>query len=408
MSSVHRSFIREILKVTEDPGIISFAGGLPNPRFFPVREVAEAAQHVLSSAGESTLQYATTEGFPPLRELIADRYARKGVRVKPQEILVVNGSQQGLDLIGKVFLDAGDTVLVEQPTYLAAIQSFGIYEPRFRSVALEEDGVSREGLQAALAQGDTRLFYAIPNFQNPSGITWSEEKRREAAGLLERSSAMLVEDDPYGELRFIGRDLPPIRSFIGEPNEHAILLGTFSKIVSPGLRIGWVCAGPEVMEKLVVAKQASDLHSNVLAQRIVHRYLSHYDVEAHIDLIRAGYRAQRDLMVDMAARVFPPEVTCTRPEGGMFLWITLPAGISALRFFERAMEQKVAFVPGQAFFADGGDKSARGSDKSACGSGENTLRLNFSNSDQASIEEGMARLGRVYAGMRKEAAAASR
>jgi 2-aminoadipate transaminase len=391
MSSVHRSFIREILKVTEDPEIISFAGGLPNPRFFPVREVAEAAQHVLASAGEPTLQYATTEGFPPLRELISERYARTGVHVTPDEILVTNGSQQGLDLIGKVFLDAGDTVLVERPTYLAAIQSFGIYEPRFRAVQLEEDGISRQGLRAALAPDDARLFYAIPNFQNPSGISWSEETRREAAALLEQSSAMLVEDDPYGELRFIGPHLPPVRSFIREPNDHALLLGTFSKIVSPGLRIGWVCAGSEVMERLVVAKQASDLHSNVLAQRIVHRYLSHCDVEAHIELIRAGYRRQRDLMVEMAGRVFPPEVTCTRPEGGMFLWITLPVGISALRFFEAAMEQKVAFVPGQAFFADGG--------------GENTLRLNFSNSDESSIEEGMKRLGRVYAGMRKEPAA---
>jgi 2-aminoadipate transaminase len=394
MSSVHRSFIREILKVTEDPGIISFAGGLPNPRFFPVREVAEAAQHVLATAGESTLQYATTEGFPPLRELISERYARNGVHVKPQEILIVNGSQQGLDLIGKVFLDAGDTVLVEQPTYLAAIQSFGIFEPRFRAVRLEEDGVNREGLQEALAHSSAKLFYAIPNFQNPSGISYSEETRRAAAGLLERSSTMLVEDDPYGELRFIGRHLPPVRSFLRDANEHSVLLGTFSKIVSPGLRIGWVCAGPDVMEKLVVAKQASDLHSNGLSQRIVHRYLSHCDVESHIERIRAGYRAQRDLMVELVARVFPPEVTCTRPEGGMFLWITLPAGVSALSFFERALEQKVAFVPGQAFFADGG--------------GENTLRLNFSNSDPASIEEGMKRLGRVYAQLREGAPVAAR
>jgi 2-aminoadipate transaminase len=394
MSTVHRSFIREILKVTEDPGIISFAGGLPNPKFFPVREVAEAAQHVLASAGESTLQYATTEGFPPLRELIAERYARKGVRVKPQEILIVNGSQQGLDLIGKVFLDAGDVVLVEQPTYLAAIQSFGIFEPRFRSVPLEEEGVSREGLGTALAQSGARLFYAIPNFQNPSGISYSEERRRAAAALIQRSSTVLVEDDPYGELRFIGADLPPIRSFFDDPNAHSLLLGTFSKIVSPGLRIGWVCAGHEVMEKLVVAKQASDLHSNVLAQRIVHHYLSHCDVAAHIERIRAGYGAQRDLMVDMVGRVFPPEVTCTHPEGGMFLWMTLPVGVSALTFFERALEQKVAFVPGQAFFADGG--------------GENTLRLNFSNSDPASIEEGMTRLGRVYAGLRAGEAVATR
>ena len=391
MSSVHRSFIREILKVTEDAGIISFAGGLPNPRFFPVREVAEAAQHVLSSAGPSSLQYATTEGFPPLRELIAERYARKGVHVTSRDILIVTGSQQGLDLVGKVFLDPQDRVLVERPTYLAAIQSFGIFEPRFRSVCLEEDGVSLEGLEEALGEGDARLFYAIPNFQNPSGITWSAESRGGAARLLQGSSTVLVEDDPYGELRFIGRDVPPVWSSMEDPRAHAVLLGTFSKIVSPGLRIGWVVAGPEVMERLVIAKQASDLHSNILSQRIVHRYLSHCDVEAHIETIRAGYRAQRDLMVDMVGRVFPPEVTCTKPEGGMFLWMTLPAGVSALRFFEAALEQKVAFVPGQAFFPDGG--------------GDNTLRLNFSNSDQAMIEEGMTRLGRVYAELQERAPA---
>ena len=356
--------------------------------------MARDFEHVLAEAGRSALQYATTEGFPPLRELIAERYAQKGVTVRPRDILIVTGSQQGLDLIGKAFLDAGDTVLVEQPTYLAAIQSFGIYEPSFRAAPLQEDGISITGLAAALGEGGEeppKLFYAIPNFQNPSGISYSEEKRRKVARLLGSSSTILVEDDPYGELRFIGRDLPPIRSFIEDPDEHAILLGTFSKIVSPGLRIGWVCAGPQVMEKLVIAKQASDLHSNVLSQRIVHRYLSHHDVGAHIERIRAGYRVQRDLMVSMASTVFPPEVSCTHPEGGMFLWLTLPEGVSALALFERALEQKVAFVPGQAFFAGGG--------------GENTLRLNFSNSDEASIEEGMTRLGRVYTELRGAAAA---
>ncbi len=391
MSTVQRSFIREILKVTEDPGIISFAGGLPNPRFFPVSEVAEAARQVLASCGEAALQYATTEGYPPLRELIAQRYARRGLQVRPDDVLIVSGSQQGLDLIGKAFLDPGDTVLVERPTYLAAIQGFGIYEPRFRSIGLEEDGADLAELEAGLRETEAKLFYAIPNFQNPSGITWSPGKRAAAARALRASSTVLVEDDPYGELRFMGEHVPAMRAFMEDADASAILLGTFSKIVSPGMRIGWVVAGREIMERLVIAKQAADLHSNVLGQRILHRYLTTCDVEAQIARIRDGYRAQRDLMVEMVGRVFPPEVTCTRPEGGMFLWMTLPPDVPALAFFERALAQKVAFVPGQAFFADGG--------------GESTLRLNFSNSDEANIEEGMRRLGRVYAGMRGAARA---
>jgi 2-aminoadipate transaminase len=384
MLSARRSFVREILKVTEDPGIISFAGGLPNPAFFPVRELAAAAQWVLEKEGSSALQYSTTEGYPPLRELIAERYARAGVKVGPRDILIVNGSQQALDLVGKIFIDKGDTVLMERPTYLAAIQAFGIFEPRFCALGLEEDGVNLADLAAALAGTPAKVFYTIPTFQNPSGISYTEEKRRETARLLLSSRTVLVEDDPYGELRFIGRDLPPIRALMGDA--PAVLMGTFSKIVSPGLRIGWVCAGGEIMERLVIAKQASDLHSNGLAQRIVHRYMSTCDVQGHIDRIRAGYGAQRDLMVELAGRLFPPEVRCTRPEGGMFLWMTLPAGMSALTLFERALEQKVAFVPGQAFFAEGG--------------GENTLRLNFSNSSPAAIQEGMERLARVYAALR--------
>jgi 2-aminoadipate transaminase len=234
-------------------------------------------------------------------------------------------------------------------------------------------------------------LYAIPNFQNPSGISWSAERRRAAARLLAQSSTVLVEDDPYGEIRFIGSDLPSIRSLIaaeGGDVEAAVLLGTFSKIVSPGVRLGWICAGKEIMEGLIVAKQAADLHSNELAQRMVHRFLCDCDVDAHIGRIRAAYRQQRDAMVEAAQTLFPPEVTCTQPEGGMFLWVTLPPGMSSLTFFEKSLEQKVTFVPGQAFFTDG--------------SGENTLRLNFSNCDVTTIREGMERLARVYSSLRAQ------
>jgi 2-aminoadipate transaminase len=386
MSGVHRSFVREILKVTEDPSIISFAGGLPHPKSFPVREVAEAARAVLAEDGPAALQYSTTEGYLPLRELVARQYARKGVDVGPDEILIVNGSQQGLDLAAKVFLDAGDTVVVERPTYLAAIQAFSFFEPIFRAVPLEDDGICTEALARELAGQSPKLFYCVPNFQNPSGISYSVEKRQETARLLSSGSTVMVEDDPYGELRFLGEELPPVRSYIDDyasraPGDAAILLGTFSKIVAPGLRIGWVCAGREIMERLIVAKQASDLHSNILSQRIVHRYLTDNDVAAHIALIRGMYRRQRDLMVRMVEQHFPAGARCTRPEGGMFLWVTLPEGMSAMDVFEPAIREKVAFVPGQAFFTDGG--------------GENTMRLNFSNSDEERIEEGIKRLGAV-------------
>jgi len=392
MSTVHRSFIREILKAAVDPEIISFAGGLPNPRFFPVRELEEASRKVLAEEGAVALQYATTEGFAPLREKIAERYAARGTRVRAEDVLILNGSQQGLDLVAKVFLDPGDRVLVESPSYLAALQCFGLFEPEFVSVSLDSCGACPREVAAALdgspGRGRPKFFYAIPNFQNPSGISYSLERRREIARLIARSSTALVEDDPYGEIRFLGVDLPSLRTLLAEAGapDHAVLLGTFSKIVSPGVRLGWIVAGPEIMGKLVIAKQAADLHSNELTQRIVHRYLCDSDVSAHIQQIREAYRRQRDLMVQAATTLFPPEVKCTEPEGGMFLWVTLPRGRSALTFFEQSLKEKVTFVPGAAFFCSDRPDGAR----------DTTLRLNFSNCDEPTIEEGMKRLARVY------------
>jgi 2-aminoadipate transaminase len=393
MTTVHRSFIREILKAAVDPEIISFAGGLPNPRFFPVRELDESARKVLAIDGGAALQYATTEGYAPLREKIAERYARRGTRVNPDEILILNGSQQGLDLAAKIFLDKGDEVLVESPSYLAALQSFGLFEPRFRGLPMDEHGVDASRLAEALRTGVPKLFYAIPNFQNPCGITYSADRRKDVARAFLDSDTVLVEDDPYGEIRFLGTDIPSVRTFMGAETgstESCILLGTFSKIVSPGMRLGWMCAGHEVMERLIIAKQAADLHSNEFTQRVIYRYLCDYSIEEYISRTRAAYRRQRDAMVQAANNLFPAEVTCTQPEGGMFLWMTLPPRISALQFFEKALDRKVTFVPGQAFFADGG--------------GTNTLRLNFSNTDEAVIAEGMERLARVYAELKMSAA----
>ena len=379
MATVPRSFIREILKVTEDPEVISFAGGLPNPEFFPVEAVAQAAFRVLSEDGKNVLQYSTTEGYLPLREYISERYLRrKGLAISPDEILITNGSQQALDLLGKALLNKGDTVVFERPAYLGAIQAFSIFEPAFSSVPLREDGMDVDALGELLGRKRAKLIYTVPNFQNPSGLTYSRENRQGVASILGSHDAFLVEDDPYGELRFMGEDLPSMREYLGD---RAVLLGTFSKTISPGLRLGWICARGELMEKLVIAKQAADLHSNYVAQRIVHRYLMDNDIESHIATIRDAYRRQRDLMATAIERHCPTGIEYTKPDGGMFLWMILPEGISSLTLLELAVRDKVAFVPGQAFYVDGG--------------GDNTLRLNFSNSDSDSIEEGISRLGRA-------------
>ena len=375
MSNVHKSFIREILKVTQDPSIISFAGGLPNPASFPVREISEAAAAVLTESGESVLQYSTTEGYEPLREYVAQRYARRGLKVDPDEVMITSGSQQGIDLAGKVFIDKGDKVLVERPTYLATLQAFGLYQPEFRSISLRDDGPDTAEMAEELGTKKIKLFYAVPSFQNPTGITYSQRKREEVAALLNEHGTAFVEDDPYGEIRYMGEDMPPVKKYV----ENGVLLGSFSKIVSPGMRLGWLVAPKEVMENIVIAKQATDLHTNFFTQRVVYQYLTTNDVDSHILKIRAMYRKQRDMMVRAIEKHFPEEVRYTKPEGGMFLWATLPEGISSLELFDVAIKEKVAFVPGQAFFADG--------------SGQNTLRLNYTNSGEEAIETGIARLG---------------
>jgi 2-aminoadipate transaminase len=384
MNNVHKSFIREILKVTEDKNIISFGGGLPNPKSFPVKEIGEAVSKILGENGDEILQYSTTEGYLPLREYIAERYSKNGLKVDANEILITNGSQQGIDLISKVFLNKGDKVLIENPTYLAAIQSFGLFEPEFRSVHLLEDGVDISALKKIFDENKIKLFYSVTNFQNPTGITYSKEKRQELAEILKNEDTVFVEDNPYGEIRFMGEDIPPVKAYLG----NGVLFGSFSKIVSPGMRLGWIVANKEIMEKIIIAKQALDLHSNYFTQRVVYQYLIDNNVDEHIEKIKKMYRNQRNLMVSMIKEYFPENVKYTKPEGGMFLWITLPEGLSSMDLFEIAIKENVAFVPGKAFFADG--------------SGDNTLRLNFSNSDEEKIEEGIKRLGKaIYELMNK-------
>lgn len=383
MAGVQRSFIREILKVTEDPDVISFAGGLPNPKLFPVEQISLAAAKVLRDDGENALQYSATEGYLPLREFIAERYSRKrGVSIRPDEVLLVSGSQQGIDLVGKALLDPGDRVVIERPGYLGAIQAFHLFEPEFRSVSLGEEGIDPEQLAREMRSRAVKIVHTVPNFQNPSGITYSDSRRAEVARILESTRTVVVEDDPYGELRFMGKNLPSLKKYL---NKQVIMLGSFSKIVTPGLRLGWLCAPREIMERIIIAKQAADLHTNTFSQRVVYQYLLDNAIDAHITAIRKAYKQQRDIMVSLLETHAPAKVQFTRPEGGMFLWVTLPSEISARRLFEEAVREKVAFVPGNAFFVDGG--------------GEHCLRLNYSNTDEEKIETGILRLVEIMKGI---------
>lgn len=375
-SKLPKSFIREILKVTKQPEIISFAGGLPNPKFFPVDGIRQAADKVLQEDGSAVLQYSTSEGYQPLREFIAHRYEqRQGLKIHPDRIIITNGSQQDLDLVAKLFINKGDHVLLEKPSYLGAIQAFSVFEPTFQMTDLNEDGPDLSKMEKNLKEFDPKMFYAVPNFQNPSGISYSKEKREKTARLLYDADTWLIEDDPYGEIRFMGDDLPPLASFM--PNK-AILCGSFSKIVAPGLRLGWLVAPENIIGKITILKQATDLHSNYFSQRVLHQYLMEHDIDHHIQLIKNAYRHQRNLMLEAIDHYFPEEVKVTRPEGGMFLWATLPAWMDSIEIFKLSLQKKVAFVPGRPFYTGN--------------YGNNTMRLNFSNAQADKIEEGIKRL----------------
>jgi 2-aminoadipate transaminase len=380
MNTIPKSFIREILKVTSQPDVISFAGGLPNPLSFPSKEICASALHVLTEDSSSVLQYAVSEGYLPLREYLSKRYIEKGIPVSPEEILITNGSQQGLDLCGKIFLNEGDKVLMEAPSYLGAIQAFSAYQPEFLSVKIQEDGVDTKQLSEMLWEHDIKLFYGIPNFQNPTGISYSDEKRKEVAELLKKTNTIFIEDDPYGEIRFSGEALSPIKKYLPD---QTILLGSFSKIVAPGLRMGWVVAKKEFIEKLIIAKQAADLHSNFLSQRILYHLLSNFDIDKHTKRISELYRKQKDYMIDMIQIHFPKEIKYTNPYGGMFIWLTLPDYMDAQEILKESTILKVAFVPGETFFVNE--------------EGKNTIRLNFSNSKKEETEEGIKRLGKLFA-----------
>lgn len=378
ISDVPKSFIREILKVAISPNIISFAGGLPNRDLFPVQALKEASNRVFDADAADALQYSTTEGYMALRKYISERYKTvKGLNIEPKNILITTGSQQGLDLLGKTFLNENDRVILEKPGYLGAIQLFSIYKARFSPVTLNSDGLDLAELTKASSLRNTKLMYTVPNFQNPTGITYSDKNREAIAEILRGKPLMLIEDDPYGDLRYTGSHQS---SFMHYLPEQTILLGSFSKTVVPSFRTGWIVAPDEIMEKLIIAKQASDLHTNYFTQKLLVEYLQNNDLNDHINKIKEVYGRQCMAMIESLKRHFPENVEYTLPEGGMFLWVTLPKGISAMELFQEAIKQDVAFVPGDPFYTNSKEIVS-------------TLRLNFSCVDEQAIEKGIARLG---------------
>jgi 2-aminoadipate transaminase len=385
------SVTRELMKGVRPPGTISLAGGLPAEELFPVEQIAAAAQRILQNNGPQALQYGPTEGYMPLRELLAHQLNQAGVNVSRDNILIISGSQQGLDLLGKILLNPGDSVLVESPTYMGALQVFRPNEPVFVAMRSDEWGIVTEELEPAL-QRHPKCLYALPTFQNPSGVTYTLERRQHLIELTERYGVPIIEDDPYSPLRFEGEPLPSLfalesaRQNAGGMREqpyqgNVVLLNTFSKVLAPGLRVAWMVGPAPVIRKLVLAKQGADLHTATLNQMIAYELLSSGFLEEHIPLIRKLYCERRDVMLAALSAYFPETARWTRPQGGLFLWVTLPEGVDTTLLFKEALEQRVTFVPGTAFHANGG--------------GANMMRLSFSNVTPGQIEESIERLGKL-------------
>lgn len=381
MDTVKASTIREILKLTEKPEVISFGGGMPAPELFPIEELKEVTLSVLDNAGQKALQYAPTDGYPPLREKIVERLGRLGIKgIDKNNILLTSGSQQGLDFSGKVFLDPGDVVICEKPSYLGAINAFKAYECKFIDVPMDDGGMIMEDLEKALTDNTgVKYIYVIPDFQNPTGKTWSVARRKELVDMANRYDTIIIEDNPYYELRYEGEIPPAVKSF--DTEGRVVFLGTFSKTFSPGLRMGWVCADQEILMKYNLIKQGSDLQVNTLTQMQLNTYIESYDFDARIEDIKKVYRHRRDLMVQKMKENFPEDVKVFVPEGGLFVWLEFPESVNTTQLMIKALERNVAFVPGDPFYPNGG--------------GENACRFSFSNMPDDKIIEGIGRMGEV-------------
>ena len=374
------SEVRELLKLSDLDEIISFGGGLPAEESFPVGEMREICNEILAENGVKSMQYAISEGHTGLRNVIVKLMEEKGVHTSLDDILVTSGSQQGLDLTAKVFLDEGDTVLCESPTYLSAINAFKPFYPRFAEVDMDEEGLVPEDLVRKIeSNSKIKFLYTVPDYQNPTGRRLSLGRRKEIVEIANKYKLFIIEDNPYSDLCFDGRKLPPLKSF--DTLGRVVYLSTFSKTVCPGYRIGWVCASQEIINKYVLFKQGTDIHTNFFAQMQIARYYEKYDIKEHLKSNIEIYKSRRDAMVDTIRETFPKEVEYTRPEGGMFLWVTLPEGINTKELLVKSLKRGVAFVQGSAFFPNGGH--------------ENTMRLNFSGIREDRIKEGISILGEI-------------
>jgi 2-aminoadipate transaminase len=381
--SMKSSAIRELLKLTQKPEIISFAGGLPAPDFFPLREVEEACRYIVQQDGAEALQYSATEGFRPLKDYLSNTMHRYGVPAKRSNVLLTNGSQQALDLIGKIFIDPGDYVLTSRPTYLGAIQAWNAYQARYHTVNLDDDGMVVDEIEHAYhkAVADSgrppKFIYVLPNFHNPAGTTLCQKRREQLAEIAARLALPVVEDDPYGQLRYEGEDIPPICTYIPE---RTMYLGTFSKTLAPGLRLGWIVCPEVLMNRFVQAKQGADLHTGTLVQHIASDICRRGFLRPHVRRLREVYRQRRDTMLDAMAEFWPDTCSWTHPEGGLFLWAQVPEKVDTTDFLTLALAENVAYVPGVHFYPNGDG-------------GFDAMRLNFSYSSPDTIVEGVRRLG---------------
>ena len=381
MDLLKGSEIRELLKLTAQPDILSFAGGMPAPELFPVEQMMEASIAVLKEHGREALQYSTTEGFPRLREQIAERMlAKNNIHTDKDHILVTSGSQQGLDFSARVFLNPGDVVLLESPSYLGAVNAFKACEPKFIEVPTDDGGMIMDELEKILATTErVKMIYVIPDFQNPTGRTWDLDRRHKFMEIVNRYEIPVIEDNPYGELRFEGEYMPALKSL--DTKGLVIYLGTFSKILAPGYRLGWVCADGEILQKYNFLAQAASLQASTEAQLVVSKFIDMFDLDEHVATIKECYRKRRDVMMATMEREFPPEAKFTHPNGGLFTWVELPEYINTNEMAKQCLARNVAYVPGDGFFPDAGHN--------------NCIRLNYSCMPEEKIEKGMTILGEV-------------
>ena len=379
VEALKASIIREILKISSQPGVINFAGGLPAPELFPLEDMKLATADAIDKYGAACVQYSLSAGIPILRELIAKRATERGEATSMGNILLTSGAQQGIELMGRIFLAPGDYVLVENPTYLGALQAFNFYQARYATVEMDDEGMIIDQLEAQIKKYHPKLIYTVSNFQNPTGITMTKERRVALIEIAGKYGIPIVDDNPYGDIRFSGEPVPTLKSIGGDA---VIVLRTFSKVMAPGIRLGWMNGPVPMLAQVEKVRQCADLHPNALVQHMVYEYVAAGKLEPHIEIIKANYRNKRDVMMETMRNEFPEEIKSPVPDGGMFLWCELPAHVSAKDLLPKAVELKVAYVYGEPFYPNGG--------------GENTFRLNFSNAQPDAIVEGITRLGKLF------------